>query len=147
MADLITDVARKATRVLKKQYDSAGTAFGTDAALPISPPYDFGGVEVAMGMSPSDGMLSFVHDFDADTDISVYFHSNTWAKVDPASKGWILVAESAALNTKNVLRRANATIKIPANVPYFLRAGDADVTNCMVSGSEHPANPNTDYNY
>ena len=145
MPDFVTDVAQKPTRVLKKQYDAAGTAKGTVCALPVNAPATFGGVEVAMGYCGKDGLLSFVHDFDPDTDITGYYHSATWELIDPPSKGWLLCAESTALNTKACLKKAHATLKMPGGAAFFLKAGAAEpVVNCMVSGTEHPRNPNTD---
>lgn len=145
------DTALRSFRRLLKQFDNAGTVAGTTRALPTITPAamvaakGFGkGRQVSMGLAGSEGMISFVHNFDPDTDIEVWEHSEMWEKIEPTSYGWCLVAESTTYNTKNVLKWARGSFKIPAGAPFYLRSVDGAVVECMVSGPEDEVNKNTD---
>jgi len=146
------DLAQRPTRRLKKQYNNAGTAIdkasGTDA-VGITAPASLTGAslneDIAMGIVPSTGIVSFIHN-GTTQDFTIYFYSKALEKaVGTAGSGWYLGAESNALNTKNVLQNSLASFKGPVGAPWFLKAATtADITILLTNAPEHPKNPNTD---
>jgi hypothetical protein len=96
----------------------------------------------AMGITPKSGLLSFFHD-GAQQNITISVWHDRRNKVDP-SKGWLEIAESDALASKNCNPEAICTVKVAPNVPFFVKAGSSEIDNFWHNGKPHPMNDNED---
>lgn len=140
MPEVTTDIQGLPTRRLSKKFTGATKAIGTSAPNTFNTNQP--SLANAMGVTPPSGILSFIHD-GATQDITVHvWHAGRNRMA--ASKGWVQVAESAALASKNVQTDGIASLKVAPGIPFFLQAGTSDINNCWVNGREHEANPNTD---
>jgi hypothetical protein len=144
-----TDLPHNPERRLAKQYQASdGTKGGDeDAAVGIVSPLTLNGskpsVKDAMGITPSSGILHFVHN-GAQQNFIIWYWNARWNKIS-AAEGWIKGGEGAAINTKQVDPNSNASFKCPPKVPYYLQAAVSAITECLVhDAGAHPSNPNTD---
>ena len=150
---ITTDLGHNPDRVLAKQFDTAGTKGGDLAAAagstdPNALNTNGNGPSVldAMGTVPESGMVSFTSDVSS-RDWTIYIWNTKLNALSDAA-GWMLGAESAALNTKTVAQRSLASFKAPPGAAYFLKMSSAGAGNLVVhDGGHHPANENTDETY
>lgn len=156
-----TDCAHKTKRRISRQFDGAGLFMGSvgvgalnNAMTPTAPnslvtdgvsntPW---GRSVATGISPDSGIVSFVHNGAASTDMTCYIWDQTYAHINNG-KGWVLGGATSA-TSKQPLVDAGAlcSFKVPPKTPYFIQAGvQSQPTELLVhdGGPDDPTNLNT----
>lgn len=134
-----TDLQRNPARRLLKNFSSGTKAVGT--ASPNTLNSNLPSLKDAMGVTGTRGILSMI--LSTGGDVSLYLWNAHYNRINPA-KGWVLVAESAALNTKTTVADAILSFKCDHNTPYFIQSS-ATSDECLVADAgPHPLNKNTD---
>lgn len=134
-----TDLQRNPTRRLKKNFVTGTKA--VDTANPNTLNSNLPSLKDAMGVTGTNGILSMI--LSVAGSVTLYVWNAHYNRINPA-KGWVLVAESVALNTKATLADAILSFKVDKRIPYFI-VSDTASDECLVADAgQHPHNKNTD---
>lgn len=134
-----TDLQRNPSRRLTKKFGSNDKAVGT--ASPNSLNGNLPALKDAMGITGTNGILSMI--LTTGGDVTLYVWNAHLNRIN-AAKGWVLVAESTALNTKTTAADAILSFKVDKQVPYFIQSNAASDECLVADAGPHALNPNTD---
>lgn len=117
-------------RALPRRFSAGGAFGGTTHAIGTTSP-GTRGLEIAMGLSGNDGIVTICPDTAAD--ITAYI----W---NPIRKLWVLLGANSTQYTKTFEANGIDGFNLPEGTPFFLKAS-AVVVDCDTDATQFSSNP------
>lgn len=129
------NIAEYPARVLNRNFNGSTKAIGTAAPTTHNQ---------AMGMAGKNGVVSFIPS-DGGNQVYTLFVWNSGLAAVNGGNGWAFNGANVNEYTKTCDAKGKISFTITEDEEFFIQAGTTAVTDCIVSGQDSPANPNTNY--
>lgn len=137
-----SNIAEFPSRRLLKQWNGAGVFVpaGSTKAIDITAPTTRA---MSMGLAGKNGLVS-ITSLDGGNQVYTIYEWHSGIAALNAGNGWVRNGANSAEYTKTCDQLAHISFTITEGVEFFIQVAATPVTECFVSGSEDPANKNTD---